>query len=54
MSFCEKKVEVFMNTDKSKPKPKKTKECIKCKKFFDCDGMPQDADRCVVFEERKK
>ena len=30
----------------------KDRECIKCEKFFDCDGKPTKA-ACVNFEPRK-
>ena len=33
--------------------PAKTKECIRCAKFFDCKGKPKGVDRCVNFVERK-
>ena len=31
----------------------KTKECIQCKKFFECPGKVDDKP-CLHFEERKK
>lgn len=31
----------------------KDRECINCKKFFDCNGKPRDVKRCVCLEERK-
>lgn len=32
----------------------KTRECIHCEKFFDCNGKPKEVARCVNFVERKK
>ena len=32
----------------------KSKECIRCGKFFDCNGKPKTVERCVNFVERKK
>ena len=29
----------------------KTRECIRCRKFFECKGKPKDKP-CVNFEER--
>ena len=34
-------------------KPKKDRECIRCEKFFECEGKPQDVKRCINFTERK-
>lgn len=31
----------------------KDKECIRCKKFFECPGKPKDVI-CLNFTERKK
>lgn len=32
----------------------KTRECIHCEKFFDCNGKPKEVVRCVNLVERKK
>ena len=32
----------------------KDRECIKCEKFFDCEGKPKGVDKCLYFTERKK
>lgn len=34
-------------------KKKKLRECIKCRHFFDCDGVPMHVERCLYFKERK-
>jgi hypothetical protein len=37
-------------------KPTKDKECIHCKKFWECEGKPIDKKKkllCVNYEERK-
>lgn len=31
----------------------KDRECLKCKKFFDCKGKPRGT-RCINFEERRE
>ena len=31
----------------------KDKECIKCEKFFDCKGKPENVKHCLYFKERK-
>ena len=31
----------------------KTRECIRCDKFFECNGKPKEVDRCLNFTERK-
>jgi hypothetical protein len=37
----------------SEVKLKKTKECIYCKRFFECKGKPSDKP-CVNYEDRRK
>lgn len=32
---------------------KKDKECIRCERFFDCDGKPVGTHECIRFKERK-
>ena len=32
----------------------KSRECIRCDKFFDCKGKPSTVDKCVSFVERKQ
>ena len=32
---------------------KKTRECIRCRKFWDCKGKPSDKP-CLHFEERER
>lgn len=32
----------------------KDRDCLKCKKFFDCEGKPRGNKNCLNFEERKK
>jgi len=32
---------------------KKDRECIRCEKFFDCNGKPKGVKLCVNFTERK-
>lgn len=29
------------------------RECIHCKKFFDCEGKTDEATRCICFEDRR-
>lgn len=36
----------------SDDKPVKDKECIHCKRFFECEGKPR-GKLCVNYEERK-
>lgn len=32
---------------------KKDRECLHCKKFFDCDGKPKEIATCINYIERK-
>jgi hypothetical protein len=32
----------------------KDRDCIRCRKFFECKGKPKGNGACVNFEERKK
>jgi hypothetical protein len=38
----------------SEVKLTKNRECIRCDKFFECDGKPKEVVRCVNFVERKQ
>lgn len=29
-------------------------ECFHCKKFWDCVGMPEGIDKCLLFEDRSE
>lgn len=31
---------------------KKSRECVNCKKLFDCMGKPEVVSDCLMFEER--
>lgn len=32
----------------------KDRECIHCKKFFECEGKPEKDKQCLQYEERKE
>jgi len=32
----------------------KSKECIRCARFFECKGKPSTVDLCLNFVERKQ
>jgi hypothetical protein len=34
-------------------RPVRGRECIRCKKMFECKGKPKSSTLCVNFEERK-
>lgn len=33
---------------------RKDKNCIHCRRFFNCHGKPAEVKLCLFFEERKK
>ena len=33
-------------------KLKKDRECIKCKRFFECPGKPESVKRCIQIDVR--
>lgn len=39
--------------DKKQPKLRKDKECVRCKKMFECKGKPENVLHCLNLEERK-
>lgn len=41
-----------MKCDESE-KLKKDRECIHCEHFFDCEGKPENVERCLMFKERE-
>lgn len=32
----------------------KDRECLHCRRFFDCKGKPKGTRNCINYEERKK
>ena len=32
----------------------KDRECIKCERFFECEGKAKEVKRCLNFKERKQ
>ena len=38
--------------EEKEEKPVKDRECIRCQKFFDCNGKPHANMNCISFEKR--
>lgn len=32
---------------------KKDRECIQCGRFFECEGKPDNVERCIYFKKRR-
>jgi hypothetical protein len=43
-----------MREEEQKKTVHKDRECIHCKRFFNCTGKPIGVKACLFFEERKK